>query len=262
MKTLLYILIALVLMANNIIAKPINEPASSLKDCEFGCASTNSYDKCTSCNPNPCDLVTAVSVPINGNCSTTHATCSSKCSTWACNSGYNKSGNNCVKCLGGKILDVTGKVCIPKDTCDESYLSNTEIANSNGCRRNDALAYDEYYAKCYECEFDVFIESNNSDKPAHYYSTYGNKTLNFTHGNRSNNKGNRGSPNTLWSNGIVEFPAGYKVGFKTDNSCVKGSLDNLTKVPCVAPVLVSEEDTSIPKQYRLMGPTYFTFEQK
>ena len=73
-------------------------PAS--QTCTYGCKTYSSQsgcsDVCTACYDDNCHNRTAVSVPANASCSDYYDDCPSKCSAWACKSGYNKSGNSCV----------------------------------------------------------------------------------------------------------------------------------------------------------------------
>ena len=85
-------------------------PAS--QTCTYGCKTYSSQsgcsDVCTVCYDDNCHNRTAVSVPANASCSAYYDDCPSKCSAWACKSGYNKSGNSCV-CATTCTNSVTSK---------------------------------------------------------------------------------------------------------------------------------------------------------
>lgn len=122
----------------------------------------------------PCILVTEVKIPSNAHCSTYFSTCTSKCSAWACNSGYKQSGSSCIeacvyenKCpgfnlneleeknYGGNWIEMSGDYCEAcgitrwKDTCNrrsysacmesdcnaEDNCSNSEGCDISGCRQ-------------------------------------------------------------------------------------------------------------------------------
>ena len=69
------------------------------QSCSYGCQTywSDCSSKCQTCYPDNCRNQTAVSVPSNATCSSYYSDCSSKCSAWSCNSGYEKSGNSCIK---------------------------------------------------------------------------------------------------------------------------------------------------------------------
>lgn len=78
---------------------PSNATCSYFSDCASKIQSWNcnsGYTKSGNTCINPCDNITAVTVPADATCSSYAAQCSSKCTAWTCNTGYVKSGDSCI----------------------------------------------------------------------------------------------------------------------------------------------------------------------
>ena len=105
--------------------------------CSYGCASYGSCGECTACNGNPCDSVTAVSIPSNASCTSYYPTCSTKCSAWSCNSGYTQSGSSCVAtcetnpCRRGCYTDISCTYgCKSRNSCGGCEVCYTEYEDT------------------------------------------------------------------------------------------------------------------------------------
>ena len=108
-------------------------------NCEFGCESYGDCNECTECKPNPCDSVTAVSIPSNASCTSYYPTCSTKCSAWSCNSGYTQSGSSCVAtcetnpCRRGCYTDISSSCiygCKSRNSCGGCEVCYTEYEDT------------------------------------------------------------------------------------------------------------------------------------
>ena len=123
--------------------------ATAPKECSCGATSGTCY-LCKAADP--CDSVTAVSVPSNASCSSYYSSCPSKCSAWSCNSGYTKSGSSCVishthsyrcpsgystSCSNGYTATASGTCSCGKTSgncykCIDYYTLDGTFTNSSG----------------------------------------------------------------------------------------------------------------------------------
>lgn len=100
---------------------------SSDEDCISG--------SCVSKNPDPCDNRAAVSVPANAFCSSYYSDCSSKCSAWSCNSGYQRSGSGCVKKSCTNTCFYTLRSCPANGYCKECQIIGPDCSVASGGTR-------------------------------------------------------------------------------------------------------------------------------
>lgn len=79
--------------------------------------------------PDNCRNRNAVSAPANGYCSATYGDCSSKCSAFACNSGYKISGNSCVPtCAPGGASTCSGQTT----PCSSTQVQTSSCKDCSG----------------------------------------------------------------------------------------------------------------------------------
>ena len=97
--------------------------------CDYGYEG-NAYSGCTKIDP--CDDVTAVTVPANAHCTSYYSTCSSKCSGWACDSGYTKDGNSCKKvCTANSCSGYGLSTCPSHGNCSSCTPVNTDCSTGS-----------------------------------------------------------------------------------------------------------------------------------
>lgn len=105
-----------------------------------------------------CQLITAVTVPANGHCTGTNVNCPSKCTEWACNDGYTKSGETCNK--------IVAKTC-----ASYGYSSTKKPATSWTC-----VSVNVGGLSCYDCTEKIPSTRDNCPggmKGTHCYCTGG-----------------------------------------------------------------------------------------
>lgn len=97
----------------------------------------------------PCDKVTAVTVPANGHCVTTAPTCPSKCTKWECDTGYTSSLDMCIKpfepvkkCNTGHIT----LVCDGRTSCCPESTGYKSCADMKAGSQSGAI-------KCFTLDF-------------------------------------------------------------------------------------------------------------
>lgn len=103
--------------------------------------------------PLACQLITAVTVPLNAHCSGTNINCPSKCTAWACNDGYNKSGNTCQK--------------VEVKTCDSYGYSSVKKPETLW----DCVAVTVSGLSCYDCSQKI---SSNTCPSGTFWSKFAN----------------------------------------------------------------------------------------
>ena len=97
--------------------------------CESGFEG-NPNSGCTKIDP--CDDVTEVSVPANAHCTSYYSTCSTKCSGWACDSGYTKDGNSCKKVCTAETCSGYGlSTCPSHGNCSTCTPVNTDCSTGS-----------------------------------------------------------------------------------------------------------------------------------
>lgn len=85
----------------------------------------------------PCEGITAVTVPSNATCTATTTTCPSKCTGWTCNEGYSKVGNTCKKPLsplpnpGGCPATSTLLTCGGREYCCPASTGYSNCSQMN-----------------------------------------------------------------------------------------------------------------------------------
>ena len=108
--------------------------------CQYGCASSfaDCQSKCEKCKTDNCDNRTAVisSCPANATCQY-YPDCSSKISSWSCNSGYTKSGNSCINPCDNRTNQSCSYGC---QTYWSDCSSKCQTCYADNCRNRTAVS--------------------------------------------------------------------------------------------------------------------------
>ena len=123
------------------------------QSCSYGCQSyySNCPSKCQTCYADNCHNRTAVisSCPSNASCSY-FSDCSSKISSWSCNSGYTKSGSSCTKILS----DLCPAGYSKSDGCSCSYgFKATRTEAGSICTKCCTAAQNPNGYQCMKCAY-------------------------------------------------------------------------------------------------------------